>query len=233
LTDRPLSKLHPRDPENMLSREARQRIQRAYSESQQIRDQALAKEEIRFRAKKDFSGSLDDFLRSGQAFINLAKAQEKAARAVLRIEAKEYRELRLPEQRLYDILRECVQAAANSLELSDFQRAALETEFILLGPPQAAERPSSDAGQRESVSVKPSRNIKSTAGAARVEAYRKLHGLTFVELAEKAYIGEKTLRRVVKTGQAMPLIWAELAKAMGVARKELLQDVAAGPPNDR
>ena len=117
MSDLSLSQLPPNDPENLLSPVARQRILRAIFKSHQIREEALLRNRTRYQARPDCAVSFDDYLSSGKPFIDMAKAQMKAARVVLLVEDEEYRKLDLPERQLHQIMEFMLEARANSLEL--------------------------------------------------------------------------------------------------------------------
>jgi hypothetical protein len=218
----PLSKLVSGDSENHLSDEARQRVVAAHFEAEKIQTSALALAQIRCRAEGVPEAGLSKYLEVGQAFIDLTEARMEAARAVLRVEADEYRKLGLPLPEFRQIMKERIEAAANSLDLSGLQSEVLVLEFVWLGH-RNREDNCGARGDRESEVSRSGRSIESNAGADRILEYKKMNCLTFTAFAEKAHIEEKTLRRLVKTGTATGQIWAEVAKAMGVTTMDLLR----------
>jgi hypothetical protein len=72
MSDLSLSQLPPNDPENLLSPGARQRILRAVLKSHQIREQALLRNRTRYQARPDLTVSFEEFLASGEPFIDMA-----------------------------------------------------------------------------------------------------------------------------------------------------------------
>jgi hypothetical protein len=69
------------------------------------------------------------------------------------------------------------------------------------------------------------RSIKSPEAAARVRDYleRRSETETQAAFAERAFIGARTLGRLLQTGKATKSIWLEVAHAMGVPLEDLLR----------
>jgi hypothetical protein len=133
MPDRPLRKLAPgkRDyPENLLSEEARQRIERAWSKYWLVRRQAEASIELRWEAGGGELGYME-YLSKGQAYIDFVESRMRAARIVLLAKAEEYGKLGLPVREFRDIMENEVQAVTYSLEFRDAQKLFLEEEFVV------------------------------------------------------------------------------------------------------
>ena len=239
----PLPGLMPNDPEKLLSPEARQRISRAVVEQQRIRAQIMSTLETRYRAESSGDVGFGEYLSSGSAFIDLAESHMEAARIVLRVESEEYRKLGLPGGQFREIMREKIEGLVYSLELSVLQNRALELEFVWATSQQAEDEPRSverseetapakrrvralqniarGADQHKPVEV--ARTITNPAATARIGAYMRDHAQTQAGLADKAHIGERTLRRLLKTNTASIRTWEEVAKAIGTTPEELLK----------
>lgn len=221
MPDPPLSRLLPGNPENLLSREARQRIGRAFLEYDLIRKQALSAIEIRYRAEP-CGLSFSEYLFKGQAGIDFAESRMKAARTVLRAEAEEYGNLGLPGREFREIIEGKIDEMVYSLEFSSLQRDALGTEFLWPAPPTTNET-TSDEDVPEV--VVPSRSIESIAGADRVEKYRTtVTGQSKGDFAATMGIDPKTLRSLLTTKKASPDTWLALANGMRMKLHELLGD---------
>jgi hypothetical protein len=67
------------------------------------------------------------------------------------------------------------------------------------------------------------RTITSPAATTRLRAYMTEHAQTQAGLADKAHIGERTLRRLLQTNAASIRTWEEIAKAIGTTPEELLK----------
>jgi hypothetical protein len=130
MSDLPLARLTPGDPENLLSHEARQRIGRAFLEYDRIRKQALSALELRHRCDPLGCADLMEYLSKGQPGIEFAESRMKAASTVLRAEAEEYAKLGLPGRRFREIMEERIDECAYSLEFSIPQKDALKAEFL-------------------------------------------------------------------------------------------------------
>jgi hypothetical protein len=125
----PLPKLPPY-PENLLSRDARQRIERAWDEYDLIKAQALAALENRYRADPNGCDDFMQFLSRGQAGIDFAESRIRAASAVHRAEAEEFGKLGLPGHEFRGIMEDKIETMGNSMEFSTLQKAAFKTEFM-------------------------------------------------------------------------------------------------------
>ena len=91
----PLYKLPPCDPENLLSRESRQRIQAAYMAAERIKIQTLSRLQTRYRSEPSRGVGFSEYLSTGSAFIDLTESTMEAARTVLRAQAAEFQKLGL------------------------------------------------------------------------------------------------------------------------------------------
>lgn len=117
MSDR-LPRLLPNDPKNLLSVEARKRIERAHIQSQKY----ILKAEISIdKFRLDPIGHKANALRN-EAFFNKAKS-------VLSVLRKEFSQLNISEPRYREIMREEIEGASNSFQLSMSQRYLLENEF--------------------------------------------------------------------------------------------------------
>jgi hypothetical protein len=115
-----LPRLLPDDPKNLLSVEARKRIQRAIIEADKFTWQAeILIEQLNLEGR---TGRKANFLRS-EANFNKAKA-------ALSVYRSEFSRLDIPEQKYREIMRDEIEGASNSLQLSAAQRQLLETEFF-------------------------------------------------------------------------------------------------------
>jgi hypothetical protein len=72
-------------------------------------------------------------------------------------------------------------------------------------------------------SVEVVRTITNPAATARIAAYMHDHAQTQAGFADRAHIGERTLRRLLKTNTASIRTWEEVAKAIGTTPEELLK----------
>jgi hypothetical protein len=127
LDDWKLSGLQPGDQRNLLSEDARRRLDRAHLEAERIRLQA--EYEIQTEAL-DPSGFTAQRKRK--------KATFDAAREVLKTLSQEYGALNLGFHKFRECLDEEIEGATNSLELSALERQLLEKEFFF---PPAEELP--------------------------------------------------------------------------------------------
>jgi lambda repressor-like predicted transcriptional regulator len=220
MSDLSLSKLPPNDPENLLSPGARQRILRAILKSHQIREEALLRNLTRYQATRDPAVSFDDYLAFGEPFIDMAKAQMKAARVVLLAEDKEYRKLDLSECQLHQIMEFMLEARANSLELSLHQRDVLRLK-IIGARPQPEDKAGSVTTGRGSEVTKAEASTTSPDGAARVLAFMEKNGLTQAQFATHSKISERTLRRFLAKLKVSARTWKDVAQALGVEVSEL------------
>jgi hypothetical protein len=111
--------LLPGDPENLLSVDARKRIQRAHIESEKFVWEA----EVLIQTRH-----LD--LRSPKAHSLRNDASFKKAKAILSVFRREFSRINLTERQYGKYMRDEIDAASNSLQLSGAQRRLLEAEFF-------------------------------------------------------------------------------------------------------
>jgi hypothetical protein len=163
-----LPRLLPSDPQNLLSVEARKRIQRALIES----DKFIWKAEVEIEKQ-----SLER--RTLRAHPLRNKACFEKARAVLSVYRKEFSQLGLPDRQYRQIMHDEIDSASSSLQLSGAQCRLLETEFFYQEDQPA---------HRASVTTSHPPPARSTATAesvaAQIDRLRKECRLTAEELAE-------------------------------------------------
>jgi hypothetical protein len=120
-----LSAVLKSDPQALLSRPARIRINKAYLRQQSIRDCALA----RIYARRSSLSSRD----WQDAELEIwSEAIQQAAFTVLSVKAEEFFAVNLRDPELSGIMREDLDAATFSLELRDVDRMALSTRLFEL-----------------------------------------------------------------------------------------------------
>jgi hypothetical protein len=222
MSNLPLPRLTPDDPENLLSHEARQRIARAFLEYDRIRKQALSAIEIRHLAEPG-DLSLSEYLSTGQARIDFVESRLKAVRAVLQVEMEEYEKLGLSGRRFREIMEERIDECVYSLEFSILQRDALKAEFLWPAHQESEERPGTAESTARIEVVTPSRSISNHQAAARVKAYIGRSGSIYETFAARAGISSRTLNSLIKTGAASPSTWNAVAGAMNIEASELLK----------
>jgi hypothetical protein len=142
------------DPKNLLPHAARLRINEAYYRQQAIRDRALAKIEARCGGNWD-----------GVARAELAEARMQAALSVLSVEVKEFTQVGLRGSKLQDVMRGELDAAGNSLEMSDLEKAAVWSELYL-----ASAAPSPDGKSHKAASTAQRRGVTSRRGRAKIRS---------------------------------------------------------------
>lgn len=189
MDDLPLSALPSGDPRNRLSTEARQRVLRAHLESERIQLEAEADVEARR-------------LSGVKARSAITKADVKAARFALKVLSKEYSDAGLTHQEYWAAMKEEIEGAANSLELTGIQRRLLESEFFVPPEKKTAHPPTRPALPQ------PSKTADTVA--AQIDRLRKECQLTVDKLAELIEIDVRSVRRHLK-GDSVPYdrhLWA-------------------------
>src|SRR5438552_8655069 len=114
-----LPHLLPGDPKNLLSVEARKRIQRAIIEA----DKFIWEAEVLITNRH-----LDEGSHKARALRNTASF--KKAKATLSVYRREFSRIEIPERKYREYMESEIEAASNSLELSGAQRQLLKTEFF-------------------------------------------------------------------------------------------------------
>lgn len=208
MSDLPLPRLMPDDPENLLSTEARQRVSRALLEYERIRKRARSAIELR------------GYWGMPQGSIDLREADMDAARTVLRVEAEEYAKLGLSHQKFREIMRMRIDSMIYSLELSSMQRDMLEAELLW---PSSQQDPEHKPNSIERSAAEKPKHIVSPSGAARVAAYMTSHGLTQVDFAVQAGISERTVGRLLAGEPISKAKLADMAALMNITLEELLK----------
>jgi hypothetical protein len=137
--------LAPGNPDNRLSAEARLRIAQALDKSELIRKRVLADIDVRYQSEPDCPLGFLEYLGRGQAFTDWNNALMEAARTVLQIESEEYRRVGLPSSEFRTIMAGQIDEACYSLELSNLQRAVLESEFFYRNLSQSSIQKAPDA----------------------------------------------------------------------------------------
>jgi hypothetical protein len=128
-----LPRLLPNDPQNLLSPEARKRIHRALVEAQKF----IWKTEVAIETREH---PLDWDSHEANSLRN--KARFKNAKAALSVYRREFSRLGIPERAYRKFMKDEIEAASNSLQLTQAQQRLLETEFFY--PEKVAQqRPSS------------------------------------------------------------------------------------------
>lgn len=114
-----LSHLLPGAPENLLSVEARKRIQRAVIAAEKFTWEA----EIAIRDR-----DLDPYSQKAEALRSKARFQR--AKACLSAYRKEFSRINLPDREYRRYMDDEIESASYSLELSDFHKRLLQTDFF-------------------------------------------------------------------------------------------------------
>jgi len=114
-----LPRLLPTDPKNVLSVEARKRIHRAIIEA----DNYVWEAEVAIEKR-----GMDRF--GPKAYSLRNEANFKKATAALSVYRREFSRIDIPERKFREIMREEIESASYSLELSDVQRRFLENKFF-------------------------------------------------------------------------------------------------------
>ncbi|MGC2475808.1 MAG: hypothetical protein WA485_15815 [Candidatus Sulfotelmatobacter sp.] len=169
----PLPGLLPDDPQNRLSKSARQRVARAHLEAERIRWEAETKVEGRHLSEEK-KGHLRN------------QADLKGARVVLKALAVEYDAAGLTLREYWTAIRDEIDSAANSLSLYGAQRRMLEVEFHL--PPDR--KPAS----RRNPSAVPLL-VKAESVGAQIKRLSEECQFAPDELAVKIGISVRTVRR--------------------------------------
>jgi DNA-binding XRE family transcriptional regulator len=180
-----LPRLPRDDPENLLSTDARKRIQRAHIEAEKFVWETEALIESR-RPQSD----------KAQELRNLANLRK--ARAVLAVMREEYSGLRLPDAKFSKCMRAEIDAAVDSLQLSQAQQRLLEVEFYFQS--ETAALPVALSKER-APAARPA-PIQPTIGE-QITKLRAECRLTVDELAEKVGVQPRTVRRH-QAGRCVP-----------------------------
>ena len=128
MTDTRLPRLFLDDPRNCLSEAARRRVSAAHAEADLIQTRALAAIESRYRGENG-GKTFADYLTSGPAAIELAESRLKAAMTVLSVAKEEYMAAGKSDHELRQLMKDEIDAAAHSLELTTIQRDLLWREL--------------------------------------------------------------------------------------------------------
>jgi hypothetical protein len=177
-----LSRLLPDDPQNLLSIEARKRIQRAHIESEKyIWKAEVLIEQLNLEGRTGHKAAL---LRK-EACFNKAKA-------VLLVFRREFSQLDITEGNYREIMREEIEGASHSLQLSGIQQRLLENEFFF--PEEKAALPPI---------VPPIILPKRETVASQIEALRRECQLTADDLAGQTEIDIRSVRRHLR-GDSIP-----------------------------
>jgi ribosome-binding protein aMBF1 (putative translation factor) len=168
-----LPRLLPDDPENLLSYEARKRIQRAQIESDRFIWEA-----------EDFAD--EDEIDEEESKLARSEASKKKAKNVLSVMHEEYSRLRLPEPKFRECMKLEIESACNSLQISEAQRHAFESQFYF--PKELEEHPQN---------VPPVRAVESkkTTIGEQIKSLCEECKLTPDDLAEKMELDFRTVQR--------------------------------------
>jgi len=131
MSELPLPRLRPNDPENHLSEAARRRISDARWEADKIRARTLASLEVRYRAEAKPVRPLSKYLSTGHAAIEYEQSRLQTAQLVLLAMLREYKAAGKRGPELVQIMHEEIGAIANSYELPIAQRQLLLLELDL------------------------------------------------------------------------------------------------------
>jgi hypothetical protein len=185
--------LLPDDPQNLLSVEARKRIQRALIET----DKIVWEAEVAIEAK-----GLDRHGPKAKKLRN--KASFDKARAMMRVFRAEFSRLGIRDRQYRQIMHDEIDSASSSLQLSGAQRRLLENESFFQedqpahrAPVTTSPPPAKPTGKAESVAVQ-------------IDRLRRECQLPADDLAEKVGMDIRTVRRHLNGG-AIPHdrnIWA-------------------------
>jgi hypothetical protein len=174
-----LPRLLPDDPKNLLSVEARKRIQRAIIES----DKFVWKAEVLIK-KLHLDERKDRDLRKAQLLRN--EANFNKAKAIISAHRHEFSKLDIPERRYREIIREEIESASNSMELYDVQRRLLETEFFF---------PEGQVASLPAPELKPITIPKPETIGQQINRLREECRLSVEELAEEVQLETRSVQR--------------------------------------
>jgi hypothetical protein len=175
-----LPRLLPSDPQNLLSVEARKRIQRARIEAETF----VWKAEVMIEKL--------NLPRDGQkAHLLRNDANFRKAKAVLSTFRGEFSRLDIPERKYREYMKDEIESASHSLQLSGAQRQLLETEFFFPEHNNAWSRPRVAEPRINSLLGV----AKSEAIGAQINRLRDECHLTEEELAEKVDIDIRSVQR--------------------------------------
>jgi hypothetical protein len=174
-----LPRLLPDDPQNLLSVEARKRIQRARIEAQKF----IWETEVSIEAQEALHRLDWD---SDEANALRSKARFKNAKAALSVYRREFSRIGIPERAYRKFMKDEIESASNSLQLTQAQQRLLETEFFF--PEEKATR-SKPSTIPDTPAKKPD-----TLGA-QINRLREECRLTEEELAEKVDMDIRSVQR--------------------------------------
>jgi ribosome-binding protein aMBF1 (putative translation factor) len=179
-----LPRLLPNDPKNLLSLEARKRIQRARIEAEKF----ILETEVAIEARHPLDWDSDE------ANSLRSKARFKHAKAALTVYRREFSRIDIPERAYRKFMKDEIEAASTSLQLTQTQQRLLETEFFF--PEEKA--------MRSRTSTIPSTLAKKpdTLGS-QINRLREECHLTEEELAEKIDIDIRSVQRHL-AGETVP-----------------------------
>ena len=175
-----LSRLLRGDPKNLLSVEARKRIQRAIIGA----DKFIWEAEVLITNRH-----LDEGSHKARALRNTASF--KKAKAALSVYRREFSRIDIPERNYREYMESEIEAASNSLGLSGAQRHLLETEFFF-PEHKNAWPPPPEANPQIIPSLVPPK--PETIGA-QINRLREECHLTEEELAEKIDMDIRSVQR--------------------------------------
>jgi hypothetical protein len=180
-------RLLPNDPRNLLSLEARKRIQRAQIEAQKF----IWKTEVSIETRNylDWDSDEANSLRS--------KARFKNAKAALSVYRREFSRLGIPEPAYRKFMKDEIEAASNSLELTPAQQRLLETEFFY--PEKVAQQRPSSTSRTPLLRLPPKETI-----AAQIQRLRDECRWTIPTLAEASDLSARQVARHL-SGEFKPL----------------------------
>jgi len=167
--------LLPNDPQNRLSKSARQRVIRAHLEAERIRSEAETKIEAR-----RLSEEKERHLRN--------QADLKGVRTVLKVLAMEYDDAGFSLREYWNAMKEEIESAANSLSLYSTQRRLLEVEFHR--PPDRKPASRQHPSAVVPVPVKAEESV-----GAQIKRLRDECQLTTEELAEEVELEVRSVQR--------------------------------------
>jgi hypothetical protein len=216
MSDLSLPVLDPDDPENLLSRKARQRIRAAYMASHLIRAQALSRLETLYNAEPSRGIGFAEFLSSGSAYNDMTESMKQAARKVLSVQAAEFRKLGLPASEFQKIMQGNIEHAVYALELSKLQNEELDLEFLCATDEQ---------DQHVDDELRSAENEGKNASAAdRVKDFMQRKGLTNLAFAKLIGMSERTVGYVLAGDPIGKGTRVAVANALGITSEELFRE---------
>ncbi len=183
-----LSRLLPDDPQNLLSVEARKRIQRARIEAQKFIWETEVLIEMRGQPL-DWDSDEANSLRS--------KARFKNAKAALSVYRREFSRLGIPERAYRKFMKDEIESASNSLQLTQAQQRLLEIEFFY--PEKVAQQRPSSTSRAPLLCLPAKETI-----ASQIQRLRDECRWTIPALAEAADLSARQVARHL-SGEFKPL----------------------------